>query len=167
MPLGRAGNSRHRAKYLRHLFFDNELAEGRFKAAGKPIALTDIRAPIFAVGTARDHVAPWRSTYKINLLTDCEVTYLLTTGGHNAGIISEPGRDGRSFQIISKKHADHYLDPETFLATAPRKEGSWWPAWVAWLDARSGAPVAPVAMGSAQAGYVPLCDAPGTYVLQD
>jgi polyhydroxyalkanoate synthase len=157
---------RMHSEYLRHLFFDNELAEGRFKAGGKPIALTDIRAPIFAVGTARDHVAPWRSTYKINLLTDCEVTYLLTTGGHNAGIISEPGRDGRSFQIISKKHADHYLDPETFLATAPRKEGSWWPAWVAWLDARSGAPVAPVAMGSAQAGYAPLCDAPGTYVLQ-
>lgn len=158
---------RMHSEYLRHLFLDNELAEGRFKAAGKPVALTDIRAPIFAVGTVRDHVAPWRSTYKINLLTDCEVTYLLTTGGHNVGIISEPGRDGRSFQVMSKKHADHYLDPEAFLATAPRKEGSWWPEWVAWLDARSGAPVAPVAMGSPQAGYAPLCDAPGTYVFQD
>ena len=47
---------------------------------GKPITLTDIRAPIFAVGTVGDHVAPWRSTYKINLQTESDVTYLLTSG---------------------------------------------------------------------------------------
>ena len=78
-------------------FSNNDLAEGRFMVDGKPVALTDIRAPIFAVGTERDHVAPWRSTYKINLLTDTEVTYVLTTGGHNVGIVSEPGhRDAAS-----------------------------------------------------------------------
>jgi polyhydroxyalkanoate synthase len=139
---------RMHSEYLRHLFLDNDLAEGRFEAAGKPVALTDIRAPIFAVGTERDHVAPWRSTYKIQLLTDTEVTYLLTTGGHNAGIVSEPGRDGRSFQLTTKNTDDHFVDPET------------------WLNERSGEPLAPPAMGTA-AGYPPLTDAPGTYVLQD
>ena len=79
------------------------LPKGASSVDGKPIALTDIRAPIFAVGTVRDHVAPWRSTYKINLQTDTDVTYLLTTGGHNAGIVSEPGHDGRSFQVMTKK----------------------------------------------------------------
>jgi polyhydroxyalkanoate synthase len=157
---------RMHSEYLRHLFLDNDLAEGRFEAAGKPVALTDIRAPIFAVGTERDHVAPWRSTYKIQLLTDTEVTYLLTTGGHNAGIVSEPGRDGRSFQLTTKNTDDHFVDPETWLAQAPRKHGSWWPEWVAWLNERSGEPLAPPAMGTA-AGYPPLTDAPGTYVLQD
>ena len=93
---------RMHSEYLRRLFLNNDLAEGRFTVADKPIALTDIHAPIFTVGTLRDHVAPWRSTYKINLLTDTDVTYLLTVGGHNAGIVSEPGHDGRSFQIMTK-----------------------------------------------------------------
>ena len=158
---------RMHSEYLRQLFLNNDLAEGRLIAAGKPVALTDVRAPVFAVGTLWDHVAPWRSTFKINLLTDCEVTYLLTTGGHNVGIVSEPGRGDRSFQVMSKKHDDQYLDPETFLANAPRKEGSWWPEWADWLSAHSGTPVAPGAISAARAGYAPLCDAPGAYVLQD
>ncbi len=115
----------------------------------------------------RDHVAPWRSIYKIHLLTDCEVTYLLTTGGHNAGIVSEPGHDGRSFQVMTTAAEDHYLDPDAFLATAPRKEGSWWPEWVAWLSTRCGAPVGPPPMGAAAGGYPALGDAPGAYVLEE
>jgi polyhydroxyalkanoate synthase len=158
---------RMHSEYLRRLFLDNDLAEGRFIVAERPVALTDIRLPIFAVGTVHDHVAPWQSTYKIHLLTDCEVTYLLTTGGHNVGIVSEPGRDGRSYQINTTEHDDHYLDPEAFLAAAPRKEGSWWPEWVAWLGARSGMPVTPGPMGAFSEGYRPLCDAPGAYVLED
>jgi polyhydroxyalkanoate synthase len=158
---------RMHSEYLRQLFLDNDLAEGRLLVDGRPVALSDIRAPIFAVGTLRDHVAPWRSTYKVNLQMDTEVTYLLTGGGHNAGIVSEPGHDGRSFQVMTKQDADRYIDPEAFLAAAPRKEGSWWPEWVAWLGARSGSPVAPPPMGASAAGYPPLGDAPGTYVLQE
>ena len=153
--------------YLRHLFLDNDLAEGRFVIDDTPVALSDIRVPIFAVGTVRDHVSPWRSTYKVHLQTDTEVTYLLTTGGHNAGIVSEPGHEGRSFQVMTKKPDDRYLDPETFIAEAPHKEGSWWPEWVAWLDARSGAPIAPPVVGVLAPSHTSLGDSPGTYVLQE
>ncbi len=158
---------RMHSEYLRQLFLNNDLAEGRFLVEGRPVALGDIRLPVFAVGTLRDHVAPWRSTYKVNLQMDTEVTYLLTEGGHNAGIVSEPGRDGRSFQVMTKRANDRYLDPDAFVETAPRKEGSWWPEWVAWLNDHSGAPVQPPAMGAAGAGYAPLGEAPGTYVLQE
>jgi polyhydroxyalkanoate synthase len=155
---------RMHSEYLRRLFLNNDLAEGRYLVADKPIMLADIRAPIFNVGTVRDHVAPWRSTYKLNFMTDTDVTYLLATGGHNAGIVSEPGPDGRGFQVMTRKADDRYIDPEAFLAQAPQKQGSWWPEWVAWLAVRSGEPVGPPAMGAAD--HAPLADAPGTYVLQ-
>jgi len=121
---------RMHSEYLRKLFLDNDLAEGRFEADGRAISLADLRAPIFAVGTERDHVAPWRSTYKIFLQVESDVTYLLTVGGHNAGIVSEPGHYGRSFRVATKRLADHYIDPDTYYAATPVKEGSWWPQWV-------------------------------------
>ena len=152
--------ARMHSEYLRRLFLDNDLAGGRYVAGPSPVALSDIHCPIFAVGTAWDHVAPWRSTHKIHLLTDAEVTYVLTTGGHNAGIVSEVGHPGRSFQSMTRPAEGRYIDPDTWLAMAPRKEGSWWPQWASWLAARSGEAVAPLPMGSA------LADAPGTYVRQ-
>lgn len=153
-------------EYLRHLFLNNDLAAGRCMVAGKPVALTDIRAPIFAVGTVKDHVAPWRSTYKIHLLTDTSVTYVLTTGGHNAGIVSEPGRGNRKFQVLTKNSCDQYTDPDTWMAQASGKRGSWWPEWIDWLNLHSGAPEASPSLGSTEAGYPPLGNAPGSYVLQ-
>ncbi len=156
---------RMHSEYLRHLFLDNDLAEGRFAIGNTLVALSDIRVPILAVGTERDHVAPWRSTYKIQLQADTEVTYLLTTGGHNAGIVSEPGHHGRSFQVMTKGPEDRYLDPESYLARASRKQGSWWPEWMAWLEGHSGPHVQSSPVGNAV--YMPLCEAPGTYVLQE
>jgi len=156
---------RMHSDYLRKLFLNNDFAEGRLIAASGPVTLTDIRVPVFALGTERDHVAPWRSTYKINLQVETEVTYLLTSGGHNAGIVSQPGHPGRTFRINTKGNARHYHDPERFLTQARRKDGSWWPEWVAWLSERSSAPTAPPSMGAPQAGHPPLADAPGAYVL--
>jgi len=158
---------RMHSEYLRKLFLDNELAEGHFSVGDKPIALADIRVPVFAVGTERDHVAPWRSTYKINLQVETEVTYLLTTGGHNAGIVSEPGHHGSSFRVNTKKLENRYLDPAWFEVNAKRKNGSWWLEWVAWLSERSSAASTPPPIGASQAGLAPLADAPGNYVLAE
>jgi polyhydroxyalkanoate synthase len=154
---------RMHAEYLRRLFLNNEFAEGRFEAAGRPVAISDIRAPIFAVGTEWDHVAPWRSGYKIHLLSDTEVTFLLTSGGHNAGIVSEPGHRGRHYRVLTKAQDAVYVDPDRWLEIAPMAEGSWWPEWAGWLAARSGPATArPPAMGSRR--HPPLEDAPGSYV---
>lgn len=158
---------RMHAEYLRRLYLDNELASGRFLVDGRPAALQNIRVPIFAVGTERDHVAPWRSVHKIHLLTDVEVTFVLTSGGHNAGIVSEPGRPNRRFRITARSHGDAWRGPDEWFAAAELREGSWWTAWLEWLAARSSSErVPPPAMGAPAEGYAPLADAPGAYVLQ-
>jgi polyhydroxyalkanoate synthase subunit PhaC len=157
---------RMHCEYLRRLFLNNDLAEGRLTAGGHPVALSDIHTPIFAVGTLQDHVAPWRSTHKVHLLTDAEVTYVLTTGGHNAGIVSEIAHHGRHYQVMTKPAEGHYVDPDTWLAAAPRKDGSWWPEWVAWLNDNSGAPIDQKCPDARDSGTPLLGLAPGTYVLQ-
>jgi polyhydroxyalkanoate synthase len=90
------------SEYLHKLFLHNDLAEGRYLVEGKPISLSDIHAPMFVVGTVRDHVAPWKSTYKINYQVEADVTYLLTSGGHNAGIVAPPGEQGHFYQVGMK-----------------------------------------------------------------
>ena len=158
---------RMHSEYLRRLFLENDLFEGRYDVGGRPIAISDIRAPIFAVSTERDHVAPWRSVYKINLINDTDVTFVLTSGGHNAGIVSEPGHKGRHYRISHRPADAQYVDPETWLARTEISEGSWWPAWLAWLDTRSPRRVlSPPALGAADKGYPPIEDAPGRYVLE-
>lgn len=152
------------SEYLRKLFLENELATGKYKVGGRPIALTDIRAPVFAVGTETDHVAPWHSVYKIHLLADTDVTFVLTSGGHNAGVVSEPGHPHRHFSVLTTKSDDPYLDPEGWTERAVQKDGSWWLEWGEWVASFSGESTPPPSMGSE--GYPPICDAPGTYVLQ-
>jgi polyhydroxyalkanoate synthase len=158
---------RMHADYLRKLFLDNDLAEGRFLADSRPVTIGDIRTPIFAVGTERDHVAPWRSVFKINLLSNSDVTFLLATGGHNAGIVSEPGHgNGRAYRILPRAADDLYVDPDSWLEAAPRRQGSWWPEWAAWLGEHSGVPTSSPKLGAPDKGYPALDEAPGLYVLE-
>jgi len=155
---------RMHSQYLRRLFLDNDLAEGRYKVDGAVVSLSDIRTPVFAVGTETDHVAPWRSAYKIHRLFDSDVTFALTNGGHNAGVVSEPGHPRRHFRLLTTPAHSPYRDTDAWLAIAPVHDGSWWEAWAAWLADRSGPLGAPPPVGAASLGYPPVCDAPGTYV---
>ena len=152
---------------LRGLFLENRLTAGRYAVEGRVVALKDIRVPMFVVATEADHIAPWQSVYKAHLFTDNELTFVLTNGGHNAGIVSEPGHHGRYYRVMMRHPSDRYVDSDTWLAHAMRVEGSWWPEWTSWLADRSdGRRIEPPPLGSPRRGLVPLCRAPGTYVYQ-
>jgi polyhydroxyalkanoate synthase len=155
---------RMHSEYLHGLFLRNDLAEGRYLVAGKPVALSDIHVPIFALGTERDHVSPWRSVYKIHLLCGAKIDFVLASGGHNAGIVSEPGHANRSYRHHPPRVAPTgYNSPDEWLHRATRAEGSWWPHWQQWLARHSDRQrVAPPAMGLGRT----LGPAPGRFVVQ-
>jgi polyhydroxyalkanoate synthase len=158
---------RMHSEYLRQLFLKNDLAEGRYRVGHGPIAISDIRVPVFLVGTERDHVAPWESVYKFNLLSDTDVTFVLTSGGHNAGIVSEPGHAHRHYRVREKASDDSYTDPDRWMQETSPVDGSWWPVLSTWVAEQSSEQTAPPALGAKTKGYAPLCDAPGSYVFQE
>ena len=159
--------ARMHSEYLRRLFLNNELSEGHYQVEGRAIALRDLKLPLFAVGTSKDHIAPWRSVYKLHLFTDGDVTFVLASGGHNVGIVSPVnGYAGATYQVATRRHAEPYVDPEAWAALAENHAGSWWPYWQQWLAERSGARTAPPAMGAPEKGLPVLGSAPGEYVMQ-
>lgn len=152
---------RMHSEYLSSLFLNNALSAGHYRVGGVGVALMDIKAPLLVVGTVRDHVSPWHSVYKIHLFTDTQTSFILAAGGHNAGIVSEPGHRNRSYQMdcVEKGHA--WIEPDEWAAKAPMVEGSWWEAMDRWLHERSGELVTPPAINPADV----LCDAPGEFIM--
>jgi polyhydroxyalkanoate synthase len=157
---------RMHSEYLRGLYLDNALAHGEFKVDGKPVDLANITVPMFVVGTETDHVAPWRSVYKTGgLVNSHDYTFLLTSGGHNAGIISGPAHPKRRHRLMHTTDSRQLADTDTYMHTAEQRPDSWWPTWQQWLVAHSNMEIeAPTHMGNAAAGLAPLRDAPGEYV---
>lgn len=155
---------RMHTQYLEQLYLHNQLATNRFKLGGRTISISDIRAPMFVLGTETDHVAPWRSVYKIHQLSQGELTFALTSGGHNAGVVSGPEHPRRRYRVHTRKLGDKYIDPEEWMEQMEVQAGSWWPLWDKWLDKHTSSKVAPPSLGAPRKGLKPLCDAPGEYV---
>ncbi len=155
---------RMHSEYLRRLFLNNDLAAGRYVVGGMPVGLSNIDVPMFVVATEWDHVAPWRSVYKIHLQADVDVTFALTTGGHNVGIINPPTNSKREYRMGTHPHTAAYVSPDHWLEAHDPVPGSWWPAWVQWLKTNSSAPVAPPTLGAPAIGLGPIEAAPGSYV---
>ena len=161
--------ARMHSEYLRRLYLRNELAEDRYPAAGSWVRLSDIAAPLFVVGTERDHVSPWRSVYKIHGLAHVPVSFLLTSGGHNVGIVNAPSgplvHPRASYRFATHERGQAPADPDAWLAAAPSSAGSWWPCWHQWLVRHSTATVgARTVTGIVENGQPVL--APGSYVHQ-
>ncbi len=154
---------RMHSDYLRQLFLNNDLFEERYQIAGKKIALSDIRMPVFIVATENDHVAPWRSVYKLKRVAQGEVNFLLTSGGHNAGIVSEPGHPRRYFRCDDGGR-DSYVDPDKWLTLNTPQSGSWWPVLSDWLTKHSTARIKSPTVGSQ--AFPVLADAPGDYIYE-
>ena len=161
--------ARMHSQYLRRLYLSNDLAEGRYVARGQTVSLADIKVPMFVVATERDHVSPWKTVYKVCRLVNAPVTFLLTSGGHNVGIVNPPegpaAHPQASYRMASHAPGKSPADAEAWAQAAAPAPGSWWPAWHQWLHRHSsGTRAANAVKGLVERGEPVL--APGTYVHQ-
>lgn len=159
--------ARMHSEYLHQLFLDNSFAHGNYLVNGRAVALKDIKTATFALGAERDHVAPWRSVYKVELYSSANTEFILTGGGHNSSVVSPPGKAGAYYRIRTCEACDQYVDPDTWLASASQRQGSWWPEWVRWLDAHSSSVrVTPSLLRNTDGGAPAYGPAPGSYVFE-
>ncbi len=151
------------AFYLREFYLENKLArKDGVTLGGRPIDLGRIVQPLYGVGAEQDHIAPWRSTFKIGSLVGGPVRYVLATSGHILGIVSPPVDPPKRRYWAGEVNGQG--DPEAWRAGVEKVPGSWWTDWTGWLAPQCGELRAPPPLGSAR--YPALGSAPGTYVLE-
>jgi poly[(R)-3-hydroxyalkanoate] polymerase subunit PhaC len=143
--------------YLRSLYMRNELARGELELAGQRLSLASVKNDTYVVGAINDHIVPWHGSFKTTGLMGGKVRYVLSSGGHIAGIVNPPGPKAW-YEATSRTHTD----PEQWRAAGTKHTGSWWQDWTEWSDARAGEHIEPPAMGSRR--YPALGEAPGDYV---
>jgi polyhydroxyalkanoate synthase len=143
--------------YLRNFYVENRLAAGRLEIAGQVVKLGDVTRPTYIVGAENDHIVPWKSAYASTRLLSGPVRYVLSSGGHIAGIVNPPGPKG--WYLVGESQPD---SADEWREHATRRAGSWWEDWAVWSAEHSGPLVDPPPTGSGT--YPVLGDGPGDYV---
>ena len=147
------------SEYLRNMYLENNLVKpGKMRLGGEPIDLRDVTVPVCIISTERDHIAPWRVTYRATQLYSGPTTFVLGGSGHIAGVVNPPRKHKYGYRVTNKPPAD----PVEWANRAEIHAGSWWPEWERWVKRRAGAQVAARTPGDGQLDL--LEDAPGSYV---
>ncbi len=144
--------------YLRSLYLANELARGVLEIKGRRLSLADVTSDAYVVGAINDHIVPWPASYKTTGLLGGEVRYVLSSGGHIAGIVNPPGP--KAWYEVAKP--PNPVTANQWREAAEHHGGSWWEDWARWAGRRAGRRTDPPPMGSAR--YPAIGDAPGSYV---
>ena len=137
------------------------VGRGELELAGQKLSLSAVTNDTYVVGAINDHIVPWHSSYKTGALMGGAVRYVLSSGGHIAGIVNPPGPKAW-FEVADESGGAPAADADAWQAGASRHRGSWWEDWTAWSDARAGEYIKPPPMGGRR--HRPIADAPGEYV---
>jgi poly[(R)-3-hydroxyalkanoate] polymerase subunit PhaC len=148
---------RAHAEFLRNMYVENALPHDRYEALGERLVVSEIDTDTYIVAGVDDHIVPWRVSYRTTQLFKGAVRFVMTSGGHIAGIVCPPGPRVRVWtnDVLP-------TDADEWRAGAEERQDTWWNDWSAWLEPRAGARVAPPPIGNAD--HPALGDAPGTYV---
>lgn len=134
---------------------------GTAEFAGHKVDLTKVTNDLFILAGVTDHITPWKACYRsTQLFGSKNIEFVLSHSGHIQAILNPPGNPKARYYRNSKKPP---ADVDKWMAGAEEIAGSWWPFWMEWLKARSGAmKPAPTALGSKK--HPPGDAAPGVYV---
>jgi polyhydroxyalkanoate synthase len=148
--------------YLEKVYIEIGLREpGHLSLDGVPIDVSKVRTPCFVLATKEDHIAPWTSVYPTTQLLGGDVRFVLGASGHIAGVINPPSELAK----YGYWTRDDYPDtPDEWLSGASFTEGSWWPFWAEWLEAKDRAKQVP-ARHPGDRELAVIESAPGSYVL--
>ena len=137
--------------YLRDLYNENALAEGKFKVFGQPVSMGDIDVPVFVQASRSDHICPWQSIYRGAQNFGGDVRFTMAGSGHIAGVINHP--DANKYQHWV--NSDLPGEADRWFKGAQEIEGSWWPSWWDWLKPLSGKKIAAKAPKNHKLGKAP------------
>ncbi len=144
--------------YLRNFYVENQLAREVLEICEQRIELGNIKSDCYVVSAANDHIVPWRSAYATTQLVSGPARFVLSSGGHIAGIVNPPSPKG---WYLSGD--DDSTDPQRWRDSATKQAGSWWEDWTRWASAKAGPMIAPPATGSEK--FPVLAPGPGSYVV--
>lgn len=132
---------------------------GGLTLLGSPVDLSEVTIPSYVIGAETDHLVPWQAAYATTQLLSSEPTFVLSGGGHIQHLVNPPGNPKARYRTGPRPSAG----PQAWLAAATPHQGSWWPHWAQWVQARSGADRdAPATLGGPR--HQPTETAPGRYV---
>ena len=133
---------------------------GALEIGGVAIDMSKVNVGAYVTGGISDHITPWKGCYATARLFGDDTTFVLANAGHLQSLLNPPGTP-KSFFFAGRPRGE---DPDPWLASAIRQEGSWWPHWRAWIQQRSGELID--APSTSHPQFPSLAPAPGTYVLE-
>jgi len=143
--------------YLRSCYVKNQLVRREMVLAGQTLDLKDVDQDLYIVAAINDHIVPWTSSYATIQHVSGNTRFVLSSGGHIAGIVNPPGPKAW-YQTADRNHAT----PDAWRAAAQRHQGSWWEDWAKWGAKRAGPKVKPPRIGSSR--HPVIGEGPGEYV---
>jgi polyhydroxyalkanoate synthase len=143
--------------YLRNFYLKNNFVKGELEVRGQRLDLGDVDQDLYIVSAINDHIVPWTSSYATLRHISGEARFVLSSGGHIAGIVNPPSP--KAWYITGEEYPE---DPHQWRERGERHSGSWWEDWTAWSAKRSGPLTEPPTTGSDI--HPVLGDGPGTYV---
>src|SRR5262249_34556241 len=138
---------------------------GRLAVRGTPLDMAQVNLDSYVVAGLTDHITPWHGCYNTAQLYGGGSTFLASHPGHIPRLVHLPRPPHALLRARPPGARAGAAGADAWLEQAAKQSGSWWPHWLDWVKARSGATAAaPAALGSAR--YVPLGAAPGRYVME-